>query len=96
MLQIKSHQDFQITPGWLEKAIDLPGNSVSRMAIVVLQTAQARGKKAAVIRQSELDKIGFNRISAYKALNQLRDAGLIRLHRRRRNSPIVQILDSTE
>ena len=48
------------------------------------------------IRQSELDKIGFNRISAYKALNQLRDAGLIRLHRRRRNSPIVQILDPPE
>ncbi len=96
MLQIKSNQDFQIAPGWIEKAIDLPGNSVSRMAIIVLRLAQAHGKRTAVIRQSELDKVGFNRISAYKALNQLRDAGLIHLFRQRRNPPIVVLRDPTE
>ena len=96
MLQIKSHRDFQIAPGWLETAIELPGNSVSRMAVIVLRIAQTQGKKKVYIRRSELDQVGFNRFSAYKALIQLRDAGLIRLVTQRRNAPFVQILDPPE
>jgi len=93
MLRIETYQDFKILPGWLETAAGLQGRSVSRMALLILGLSQKAGKRSVVIRRSNLEEINFNRITAYKALNKLDKAGLIRVHRRRRNPPWVEILD---
>ena len=93
MLHIKPNNDFSVSPGWLEAANLLSGQSVSRMAILILSLAQESGKRSVLIRPSSIYQFNLKRITAYKALNKLEEAGLIQLYRQRRLPPCATILD---
>ena len=81
---------------WLLRASLLDGKSPLQAAVIVLSLHQRFGRQNNLpIPQLEFDKYGVSITSGYRGLNALRDAGLIKLTRRKNCTPLVDMIVAT-
>lgn len=77
---------------WLVKTMRLPGKAL-HVALILWQEAGFRRVKTVKLRTSVVDKVGFSRRSARRALKQLESAGLIETEPKPGQLTTVRILD---
>ena len=77
---------------WLVKAMRLSGKAL-HVALILWQEAGFHRVKTVKLRTSVVDKVGFSRRSARRALKQLESAGLIETERKPGQLTTVRIMD---
>ena len=78
---------------WLEQAAQLPGKGPLVTALMILaQSRELDRRQHILLTPRTLQEYGMNRVTAYRSLSLLEQAGLIRVQRRRGISPLVSIL----
>ena len=77
---------------WLVKTMRLSGKAL-HVALILWQEAGFRRVKTVKLRTSVVDKVGFSRRSARRALKQLESAGLIEIEPKPGQLTTVRILD---
>lgn len=78
---------------WLAKTSKIPGKAL-HVAIVLLHTGRVTGNPSWVkVKPSLLKKFGVHRNSAYRAIEAMELAGLIRVKQRRQGSAAIVSLE---
>ncbi len=75
---------------WLSKAASLPGKAL-HLALALCVMSGIRRSKEVTVPTKLLQEMGIERHSAYRALEQLEEAGLVSLDRQRGRKPRVMI-----
>ena len=79
---------------WLQRSAKLSGKGPIQTALMVLRTGCEQDRRQHILLTPRtLQEYGMNRVTAYRSLSLLEQAGLIRVQRRRGISPLVSILD---
>ncbi len=82
--------------GFLREASTLPGRGPSAMAIMLANQCRHLDRHEHIlVMPKTLRRYGLTSITGYRALEQLRTAGLIEVHRRRGQGPTVTLLKNT-
>ncbi|TWU33434.1 hypothetical protein Q31b_57510 [Novipirellula aureliae] len=78
---------------WLSKAANLKGKSSVRVTLMLLKLALRVGRhQNLLISRSLLECESINRVTAYQALEDLQQAGLVEVQRRPSRAPLVAIV----
>jgi DNA-binding transcriptional ArsR family regulator len=76
---------------WLEAAARLPGRSM-HVAVVLMRLSTVGQTDRVVLSNRACERLGLDRNAKYRALLSLESAGLIKVHRKQGQSPIVNIV----
>jgi Fe2+ or Zn2+ uptake regulation protein len=77
---------------WLRRAGLLPGKSTLRMAVCIRATCHKYRRDTLPLYPEFLERNGFSRVTAYRALRTLEQAELIEVERHRGRRPFVRLI----
>ena len=80
---------------WLTRAMKLRGKAL-HVGIILWQEAGYRKSRSVNLRMSVVEKVGFSRRTAKRALSELGDAGLVKIDRKPGQLIQVEILEVEE
>ena len=77
---------------WIAKAFNLSLNA-GKVSLVLWYLAGLTKSKTVVLTSKKMGEFNFDRWAKYRGLEQLERAGLVKVKRRRKQNPVVMIID---